>query len=280
MLKRPIPGRLRRYLGFMAVMGVVVGASAAVYASQQSVRTFRATPQAVKEAMALFDRVKTGVAAYAFNHGFRMPADDAAALGVSDPTLINGKFIESVSVHDGVITAVLRDKPGSMVAAGSLRLVPHPDTAKKLLAWTCESPDIPEITVLEKDCAYRPAAMAGVAATDSYTLKLVLGFGGEPPRYHGNMCLKPGHFLDLTETNLGKLPPWHGRFTVVPAERGQLEVQAIMSGGPLAKPSKPKIRMLPGQQGTIEVGNKLEDKNGKIVEDDTIKIDLVPSVGC
>lgn len=123
-------------------------------------------------------------------------------------------------------------------------------------------------------------AAAQVSSTDRFTLKLVLGFGGEPPRYHGSMCLKPGQFLDLNETNLGKLPPWHGRFTVVPAEHGQLEVQAQMIGGPLAKASYPKIRMLPGQQGTIQVGNKLADKDGKIVEDDTIKIDLSPSLGC
>ncbi|MEW9624066.1 M56 family metallopeptidase [Rhodanobacter geophilus] len=113
-----------------------------------------------------------------------------------------------------------------------------------------------------------------------YTLKLVLGFGGEPPRYHGTLCLKPGQFHDMIETNLGKLPQWQGRFTVVPAEHGQLEVQATMSGGPLARPANPRIRMLPGQQGTIQVGSKLADKDGKVVEDDTIRIDLTPSIGC
>lgn len=126
--------------------------------------------------------------------------------------------------------------------------------------------------------ATQPSAQASSA--ERYTLKLVLGFGSEPPRYHGNVCLKQGQFLDLTETNLGKLPPWHGRFTVVPAEHGQLEVQASMSGGPLAQPSYPKIRMMPGQQGTIHVGNIVEDKNGKVVEDDTVKIELTPSIGC
>ena len=126
-----------------------------------------------------------------------------------------------------------------------------------------------------------PAKAAGQANTaERYTLKLVLGVGSEPPRYHGTMCLKPGQFHDMIETDLGKLPPWHGRFTVVPAEHGQLEVQVTMSGGPLAKPSNPWIRMLPGQQGTIQVGNKTEDKDGKVVEDDTIRIDLTPSVGC
>ena len=130
----------------------------------------------------------------------------------------------------------------------------------------------------------QPAAPTKTArqadAAERYTLRLVLGVGSEPPRYHGTFCLRPGQFFDMTNTNLGRLPPWHGRFTVVPAEHGQLEIQATMSGGPLAEPTHPRIRMLPGQQGTIQVGNKLAGKDGKVVEDDTIRIDLTPSIGC
>lgn len=126
-----------------------------------------------------------------------------------------------------------------------------------------------------------PAVAAGRAnAAGRYALKLALGIGDKPPRLHATMCLKPGQFYDVTETDVGKLPPWHGRFTVVAAEHGQLEVQASMSGGPLAKPGNPKIRMLPGQQGTIQVGSKLADKDGEVVENNTIKIDLTPSIGC
>jgi beta-lactamase regulating signal transducer with metallopeptidase domain len=124
-------------------------------------------------------------------------------------------------------------------------------------------------------------AVAGqTASPQRYTLKLVLGIGSEPPRYRGTLCLKPGRFHDMVEAGLGKLPPWHGRFAVVPAEHGQLEVQATMSGGPLAKPTNPRIRMLPGQQGTIQVGSRLADKSGKVIEDNTIRIDLTPSIGC
>jgi len=126
-----------------------------------------------------------------------------------------------------------------------------------------------------------PAKAAGQAnSAPRYTLKLVLGVGSEPPRYHGTFCLKPGQFFDMTNTNLGRLPPWHGRFTVVPAQHGQLEVQAAMNGGPLAEPANPRIRMLPGQLGTIQVGSKLAGKDGKVIEDDTIKIELTPSIGC
>ena len=111
-------------------------------------------------------------------------------------------------------------------------------------------------------------------------LKLVLGIGDQPPRLHASTCLKPGQYYEVTESNIGKLPPWHGRFTVVPAEHGQLEVQAELNGGSMPMPSYPKLRMLPGQKGTIQVGNKVADNNGKLVEDSTIKIDLTPSIGC
>jgi beta-lactamase regulating signal transducer with metallopeptidase domain len=130
----------------------------------------------------------------------------------------------------------------------------------------------------------QPAAPTKTArqadAAERYTLRLVLGIGSEPPRLHATMCLKPGQFYDVTETNIGRLPPWHGRFTVADAGHGQLEIQATMSGGPLAEPTHPRIRMLPGQQGAIQVGNKLAGKDGKVVEDDTIRIDLTPSIGC
>lgn len=130
----------------------------------------------------------------------------------------------------------------------------------------------------QSTAASSSAAASGPAVR--YTLKLVLGIGDQPPRLHASMCLKPGQYYEVTESNIGKLPPWHGRFTVAPAEHGQLEVQAELSGGSMPMPGYPKLRMLPGQKGTIQVGNKVADKNGKLVEDSTIKIDLTPSIGC
>ena len=126
-----------------------------------------------------------------------------------------------------------------------------------------------------------PQSAVNVAKAERYTLKMVVGIVGEAsPRLHATTCLKNGQFYDLTETDMGKLPAWRGRFTVVPVETGQLEVQGIMSGGPMEKPAYPKLRMLPGQQGIIQIGNRSEDKGGKIITGDTIKIVLTPSVGC
>lgn len=113
-----------------------------------------------------------------------------------------------------------------------------------------------------------------------YTLKLTVAVDGQPARLHATTCLKPGGYYNVTETDMGQLPAWHGRFTVVPAAKGELEVQAELSGGSLVAPSYPKLRMRPGQQGTIHVGQQLHDKQGHLAEDHTIKIDVTPSIGC
>ncbi|WP_077512715.1 M56 family metallopeptidase [Rhodanobacter sp. B05] len=115
---------------------------------------------------------------------------------------------------------------------------------------------------------------------DRHTLKLELAVDGKPARLHATVCLKPDQYYQLTETDIGQLPPWHGRFTVGPAEKGELEVRGELSGGSLAAPSYPKLRMLPGQKGTIQIGQQVHDKQGHVTEDHTIKIDVTPSIGC
>lgn len=114
-----------------------------------------------------------------------------------------------------------------------------------------------------------------------YTLKMELAVDGKPARLHATTCLKPGqyYYFSVTESSIGQLPPWQGRFMVVPAEHGELQVQGELSGGSLAAPSYPKLRMLPGQHGTIQVGQQAH-KQGQMTEDHTIKIDVTPSIGC
>ena len=125
------------------------------------------------------------------------------------------------------------------------------------------------------------ASSSGPAAPDQrYTLKLVLGVDGQPARLHSTGCLKRGEYYTDTQTALGTLPPWHGRYTVVPAEHGMLEVQAHLSGGSLPAPVDPRVRIQPGQTATIQVGQQVAGKDGKTAEDHTIKIELTPSVGC
>jgi len=283
MLKMPIPNRLRRIVGRITVVAIILGASVSVYAAHPASRTYAATPEAVKEAFALFDGAKMAVTDYAVHHDFRMPANNDAAGLPDDPDLMNGKFVRGVSVRDGVIVAMLREKPGSASTAGSVQLVPHRDGANPSLAWACESADIPEIAKLAHGCVYRPGAASDAPTTGNtgrYTLKLELAVDGKPARLHATMCLKHDQFYNLTETAIGQLPPWHGRFTIVPGEKGELEVRGELSGGSMTAPGYPRLRMLPGQQGTIQVGQQVHDKQGHVTEDHTIKIDVTPSVGC
>ncbi len=144
----------------------LAGTSAAIYAAGQPAAGYRATPEAVKEAMVLFDGSKTAVAAYFLSHDFRPPVNnDSAQLPPAD--LLSGKFVRRVSVHDGVITADLRAGPNGLATAGSMRLIPQVDRAGKRVGWSCESRDIVNIQALEPGCRFNtpaPAALSGVAA--------------------------------------------------------------------------------------------------------------------
>ncbi|MEO8778277.1 MAG: M56 family metallopeptidase [Rhodanobacter sp.] len=127
-----------------------------------------------------------------------------------------------------------------------------------------------------------PQANRANSHADHYTLKLDLALDGKPARLHATTCLKPERYYTYTvaESDSGQLPPWRGRFTVVPGDNGELEVRGEVSGGSLAAPSYPRLRMRPGQHGTIQIGQQARDKQGQLVGDHTIRIDVTPSIGC
>ncbi|EMT5387626.1 pilin [Neisseria gonorrhoeae] len=57
----------------------------------------------VSEAILLAEGQKSAVTEYYLNHG-KWPSDNSAA-GVANPTEIKGKYVESVTVANGVVTA-------------------------------------------------------------------------------------------------------------------------------------------------------------------------------
>lgn len=127
------------------------------------------------------------------------------------------------------------------------------------------------------------AAQASVgksAQSDHYTLKLELSLDDKPARLHATSCLRPGQYYEAVEGGIDPLPPWRARFTVVPADNGLLEVQGELSGGVLNQASYPKIRMHPGQKGTIEAGQYDHRTDGTVVGNHIVKMDLTPSIGC
>jgi beta-lactamase regulating signal transducer with metallopeptidase domain len=126
---------------------------------------------------------------------------------------------------------------------------------------------------------YAATSSQGASSTGDYRLKLELGVNGQPARLHANVCLKQGGRYETTQGGLDPLPPWQASFTVVPGPDGRLEVQADIAGGSTDKPVHPRIRMLPGQTGSIQLGEKVIGKDG-VVADHTLKVDLTPSIGC
>jgi beta-lactamase regulating signal transducer with metallopeptidase domain len=125
------------------------------------------------------------------------------------------------------------------------------------------------------------APQSASPAAGHFTLKLEVATRGQPAHLHSTTCLAPGReHYELTDTSMKGLPPWHALVGVSPAEKGQLMVNVELSGGTLDKTVYPKILVLAGQQGTIQVGEKIQGLAGKPDQDHTITIKATPSIGC
>lgn len=125
--------------------------------------------------------------------------------------------------------------------------------------------------------AATPAAPEGKGvATNHYGLRIDVAYNGKAPETHFAQCLKPGQYVMVNGSATG-VAAWNGRFTVVPAEGGQLEVQGDLSGGTLKEPVHPRVRSQPGQTATIEVG---EVHQGDVKSNHSIRLDVTARLGC
>lgn len=64
---------------------------------------------------------------------------------------------------------------------------------------------------------------------------------------------------------------------------GQIEIHGEMAGGTLHEISRPIVRTMPGQLATILFGTRVSGKPGEIEVtggEQSIKVDLTPSIGC
>lgn len=133
-----------------------------------------------------------------------------------------------------------------------------------------------------------PPATTGDGRSDHYTLKIDVAMGGRPESMHFTSCLKPGQFNRLNGTD-GSALSWQGRFAVSPAAGGQLQVDADVDtrfdrgdGKVHTQSAKPIVRTLPGKQASIVFGQVTEGGQQADTRrhDDTIRINLTPSIGC
>ncbi|GAA5071102.1 pilin [Lysobacter panacisoli] len=88
----------------------------------------------VSEAMSLASGAKTAVAEKYGDTGDFSGIDNAAA-GLADEASINGKYVESVAVADGVITAEFSDSASAKINAGNFTLTPADQGGS--IRWTC-----------------------------------------------------------------------------------------------------------------------------------------------
>ncbi|HFB3639064.1 TPA: pilin, partial [Neisseria gonorrhoeae] len=84
----------------LMIVIAIVGILAAVALPAYQDYTARAQ---VSEAILLAEGQKSAVTEYYLNHG-KWPSDNSAA-GVANPTEIKGKYVQSVTVANGVVTA-------------------------------------------------------------------------------------------------------------------------------------------------------------------------------
>ncbi|HFB5256966.1 TPA: pilin, partial [Neisseria gonorrhoeae] len=87
----------------LMIVIAIVGILAAVALPAYQDYTARAQ---VSEAILLAEGQKSAVTEYYLNHG-KWPKDNGSA-GVANPTDIKGKYVESVTVEKGVVTATMK----------------------------------------------------------------------------------------------------------------------------------------------------------------------------
>lgn len=124
--------------------------------------------------------------------------------------------------------------------------------------------------------------------SDHYTLKIEVAMRRHLHPMHFTRCLKSDEYTDVSGSDTPAMS-WQGRFAVVPAAKGQLEVRTQIDtrfdrggGNVRTQSGKPIVRTMPGQQATIVFGQIIDGRHlaGAKLEDSTIKVGLTPSLGC
>jgi len=88
----------------------------------------------VSEAMSLASGAKTAVAEKYADTGDFVGIDNAAA-GLADADEIKGKYVESVTVTDGVITVEFNDNASAKINTANITLTPKDEGGS--ISWTC-----------------------------------------------------------------------------------------------------------------------------------------------
>jgi len=88
----------------------------------------------VSEAMSLASGAKTAVAEKYADTGDFAGIDNAAA-GLADADEITGKYVESVTVADGVITVEFNDNASAKINQANITLTPEDEGGS--ISWTC-----------------------------------------------------------------------------------------------------------------------------------------------
>ncbi len=130
----------RKQQGFTLIELMIVVAIIAILAAIAIPLYLNYTAQAEgSEATTLADGAKTAIVAY-YNENGSFPANNSSA-GEASSKSINGKYVFSVNIDKGVITATFRNGTGVAKPIQGAHIILSPYTNAGSVAWTCQVTD-------------------------------------------------------------------------------------------------------------------------------------------
>ncbi len=117
----------------LMIVVAIIGILAAIAIPAYQDYTIRAQ---VSEGLSLAGGAKTAIAEFYQDSG-GFPTDNATA-GISNATDIQGKYVASVTVNNGVITVAYGNDANSNIGNGTVTLTPDGTTNAGSVTWDCD----------------------------------------------------------------------------------------------------------------------------------------------
>ena len=117
----------------LMIVVAIIGILAAIAIPAYQDYTIRAQ---ISEGLSLAGGAKTAIAEFYQDSG-AFPTDNAEA-GISNATDIQGNYVASVTVANGVITVAYGNQANSNIGNGTVTLTPDGTTNAGSVTWTCD----------------------------------------------------------------------------------------------------------------------------------------------
>jgi len=135
---------MKRQSGFtlieLMIVVAIIGILAAVAIPAYSDYTVRAQ---VAEGYELAASLKKNVVDVYANQG-ALAGIDNGSFGIAAASEIAGRYVGSITLTNGTISATMGGRASSLVSGSTVILVPQPNTNSGVINWTCDSGTVPD----------------------------------------------------------------------------------------------------------------------------------------